>query len=245
MRDGYSTGGSAGEGLGAIQRMSKQSDIYTLESRGTALLARWWIADNGSKSQAESCIGSVNVPKPGQEVCGDSWGAARDGSDRIILIADGLGHGLEAKLASSEAVRQMRENPTLRPRELLLRVHAALRSTRGAAVAVAQIDQERWRLTFAGVGNISARIYAGSTSIQHLVSLNGTAGHQCERIQEFSYPWPKDGLLVLHSDGLASATALEPYPGLASHDPALIAGVLYRDFCRGRDDATVVCVKAA
>jgi hypothetical protein len=94
------------------------------------------------------------------------------------------------------------------------------------------------------VGNIAARIYDGSLSRHNLVSLNGTAGHQCERIQEFNYPWPEDGLLILHSDGLSTSTGLETYPGLAARDPALIAGVLYRDFCRGRDDATVVVVKA-
>ena len=126
-----------------------------------------------------------------------------------------------------------------------MRVHQALRSTRGAAVAVARIDCLRGKLTFAGVGNISARIYAGSESRQNLVSLNGIAGHQCERIQDFSYAWPEDGLLVLHSDGLSTGTGLESYPGLAARDPALIAGLLYRDFCRGRDDATVVVAKAA
>ncbi len=152
---------------------------------------------------------------------------------------------LEARLASTEAVRQLYENPELLPKALLMRVHQALRSTRGAAVAVARIDCVRGKLTFAGVGNISARIYAGSEARQNLVSLNGIAGHQCERIQEFSYVWPEDGLLVLHSDGLSTGTGLESYPGLAARDPALIAGLLYRDFCRGRDDATVVVAKAA
>ena len=126
-----------------------------------------------------------------------------------------------------------------------MRVHQALRSSRGAAVAIARIDRRRGKLTFAGVGNISARIYAGSETRQNLVSLNGTAGHQCDRIQEFNYAWPEDGLLILHSDGLSTGTGLESYPGLAARDPALIAAVLYRDFCRGRDDATVVVAKAA
>ena len=187
----------------------------------------------------------MNVSKPGEDVSGDSWGSAYDGEHLVIIVADGLGHGLEARLASTEAVRQLYENPELSPKALLLRVHQALRSTRGAAVAVARIDSQRGKLTFAGVGNVSARIYAGSESRQNLVSLNGTAGHQCERIQEFSYAWPGDGLLVLHSDGLSTGTGLESYPGLAARDPALIAGVLYRDFFRGRDDATVVVAKAA
>ena len=245
LRDGFRTGSSPGQGLGAIQRMSKQSDIYTLPGKGTVVLARWWPAPNGWKPAAGFRLGAVNVSKPGEDVCGDSWGSVRVDRDLVIVVADGLGHGLEARLASSEAVRQLYQSPELPPKALLTRIHQALRSTRGAAVAVARIDSARGKLTYAGVGNISARIYAGSESRQNLVSLNGTAGHQCDRIQEFSYSWPEDGLLVLHSDGLSTSTGLESYPGLAARDPALIAGVLYRDFCRGRDDATVVIVKAA
>jgi anti-sigma regulatory factor (Ser/Thr protein kinase) len=245
LKDGYSTGSSPGQGLGAIQRMSKQSDIYTLPGKGTVVLARWWRSQNGWKPAAERRVGALNVSKTGEEVCGDSWGCARNDRQLVILVADGLGHGMEAKLASSEAVRQLYENSELPPKALLTRIHQALRSTRGAAVAIAQIDGVRGTLAFVGLGNISARIYAGSAGRQNLVSLNGTAGHQCERIQEFSYPWPEDGLLILHSDGLSTSTGLESYPGLAARDPALIAGVLYRDFCRGHDDATVVVAKAA
>jgi anti-sigma regulatory factor (Ser/Thr protein kinase) len=243
LKDGFSTGSSPGQGLGAIQRLSKQSDIYTIAGKGTVVLARWWLSRDGW--HAAQRIGAVNVSKPGQEVCGDAWGYAQNREGLVIVVADGLGHGMEAKLASTEAVRQLYENPDLPPTALLTRIHQALRSSRGAAVAVASINSERGKLTFAGVGNIAARIYAGSEPRQNLVSMNGTAGHQCHRIQDFNYSWPEDGLLVLHSDGLSTSTGLESYPGLAARDPALIAGLLYRDFSRGRDDATVVVAKAA
>jgi anti-sigma regulatory factor (Ser/Thr protein kinase) len=245
LRDGYSTASSPGQGLGAIQRMSKQSDIYTVPGKGTAVLARWWSRQNGSAPAHAIHLGAVNVAKPGEDVCGDAWGAAWNDRDLTILMADGLGHGLEARLAALEAVRQLRQNPELEPKPLLTRVHQALRSTRGAAVAVARIDPIHGKLIFAGLGNISGRIYAGPEGRHNLVSLNGTAGHQCDRIQEFSYPWPEGGILVLHSDGLTTNTSLDSYPGLTARDPVLISGVLYRDFCRGRDDATVVVAKAA
>jgi anti-sigma regulatory factor (Ser/Thr protein kinase) len=245
LQDGYSTGGGPGQGLGAIQRMSKQSDIYTLAGKGTVVLGRWWLSKYGWKPSSTFRVGAVNVPKPGEDVCGDSWGAAHSDQDLVIIVADGLGHGPDARMASGEAVRQLYENPDLPPKAMLTRVHQALRSTRGAAVAVVRIDGIRGKLTYTGIGNIAARIYAGSEGRQNLVSLNGIAGHQCERIHEFNYVWPEDGVLVLHSDGLSTGTGMESYPGLASRDPVLIAGLLYRDFCRGRDDATVVVAKAA
>src|SRR5580700_4169159 len=95
LQDGYSTGGSPGQGLGAIQRLSKQSDIYTAEGKGTVVLARWWNSRNGW--HAAQLIGALNVSKPGQEVCGDAWGYAQNREGLVIVVADGLGHGMEAK----------------------------------------------------------------------------------------------------------------------------------------------------
>ena len=113
------------------------------------------------------------------------------------------------------------------------------------AVAVARIDRIRKQVKFAGAGNVMAQIYAGARPVQHMVSVNGTAGHQWSRLREFTYPWPEDGMLILFSDGLASGTGLQARAGLALCDPSIIAGVLYRDFARGIDDATVVVAKAA
>jgi anti-sigma regulatory factor (Ser/Thr protein kinase) len=248
LRDGFSTGSSPGQGLGAIRRLSNFSDFYSDSSRGTALLARWSTIPSAAPPHGHNGalhISGVNVSKPGQEVCGDSWGAEQTEHDSIVLLADGLGHGPEAKAASQEAVRMLRLSPDLPPGALVERAHQALRSSRGAAVAVARIDRAKGTVTFAGVGNISAQLYAGAQAGQHLVSVNGTAGHQTQRIREFSYPWPENGMLMMHSDGLSSHTTLQMHPGLALHDPSLIAGVLYRDFGRHNDDATVVVAKAA
>jgi anti-sigma regulatory factor (Ser/Thr protein kinase) len=250
LRDGFSTGGSPGQGLGAIVRLSTSSDFYTNFKNGTAVLARWSATPTAPNALPVSHFsrlqfGAVNVCKPGQEVSGDSWGAEQVGHISVVMVADGLGHGLEAKEASVEAIRTLRLNPHLAAGELIERVHLALRSSRGAAVAVASIDQGRRTVTFSGLGNISAQIYSSAESSQHLVSVHGTAGHRVQKIREFSYPWPNDGILVMHSDGLATGTGLQAHAGLALRDSSLIAGVLYRDFVRGNDDATVVVAKAA
>ena len=51
--------------------------------------------------------------------------------------------------------------------------------------------------------------------------------------------------MILNSDGLLTQWSLSAYPGIAVRDASLIAAVLYRDFNRGRDDATVVVAKTA
>src|SRR5207249_956162 len=44
FRDGYSTAGTAGTGLGAIRRLSSEFDVHTIPGVGTAVLARFWSA---------------------------------------------------------------------------------------------------------------------------------------------------------------------------------------------------------
>ena len=59
----------------------------------------------------------------------------------------------------------------------------------------------------------------------------------------FTYPFTGSPLIILHSDGLTSRWDLATYPGLAGQHPSLLAGVLLRDFRRGRDDASVVAMR--
>ena len=57
----------------------------------------------------------------------------------LVLVADGLGHGLEAAEAAQEAVATFSSDAASRPGEILRYIHDALRKTRGAVAAVAEI----------------------------------------------------------------------------------------------------------
>ena len=243
QRDGHSTTGTAGTGLGAIARMASFSDIYSRPGQGTAVLARFFCPQRPSPAGEPTMqVSGVSVPKKGEEVCGDGWAADVRGPLAVIVVADGLGHGVLAADASREAVKTLRAEADKRPAVILEAAHGALRSTRGAAVGVTSIDSGRGVVTFAGVGNIAGVVVTNGSS-RSVVSLNGIVGHQIRTVREFSYPWADDAVLVLHSDGLTSHWSLDAYPGLAQRHPSLIAGVLYRDFSRRRDDVTVVVAK--
>jgi len=97
---------------------------------------------------------------------------------------------------------------------------------------------------FVGVGNIGAVLASGGEA-RRLASNNGTAGHIAPRIREFTYPFSTKPLVILHSDGLSARWEIDAYPGLAASHPSLVAGVVFRDNRRGRDDVTVVAMRAA
>ena len=242
LRDGYSTTGSPGTGLGAMERLATLFDIHSVPGAGTVLLARLWSKPLSNIRPPSLEVGALSLPKPGEVVCGDRWAVAWFPDRTLILVADGLGHGPGAAEAAMEAVQTFHERAALAPVAIVESIHAALRSTRGAALAVTEIAPSQEAIRFAGVGNISGVVLSSEGSRQ-MVSHNGTAGHSARRIQEFTYPWSSDALLVLYSDGLVSHLHPERYPGLLKHNPDLIAATLYRDYTRGRDDVTVVVAR--
>lgn len=240
LEDGYSTAGGAGTGLGAMRRLSTLFDLYSRQGRGTAILSRVGAAP----ARRGMIVEGVCVAAKGEEQCGDAWDEERRIDGVTILVVDGLGHGPAAAAASATAVAAFREARGQAPARRLEAVHAAMRSTRGGAGAVADVDLRQRQVRFAGIGNIGAVVVDGDAP-RFLMSHNGTLGHTVRRIDEVSAAWPARGLLLMYTDGLATPRELGAYPGLLERHPSLVAGVLWRDLARGRDDVTVVVAKEA
>ena len=239
MSDGHSTSGSLGHGLGAVRRASNHFEVFSQLSRGTAVLSRLWDTARTSVTHSGFSIGGISVPMPGEELCGDAWSSDIGRQRAALILADGLGHGLLASEAAEAAILAFARQPTRQPSAILEDVHLALRPTRGAAVGICAIALDGNALQFAGLGNIAGAVVADNAR-RNFISHNGTAGHTARHMHEFSYPLPPGAVGVMHSDGLGSQWNPADYPGLWTHDASLIAGVLYRDFTRRRDDVTVI-----
>ena len=243
LEDGYSTYGSPGNGLGAVRRLSTVFDLYSAPKLGTCVLAEFW-PQTKTDATASFSHGVVSLAMRGELVSGDGWATRTTADHSFFMVVDGLGHGTFAAEAAREAERVLAHSHSNSASSILRDFHDALKKTRGAAAAIAQISQEKRTLVFAGVGNISATVIDGH-SRRGIASHNGTLGHQLHKVQEFTVPWNNDSLLIMHSDGLGSKWDLNQYPGLASKHPSIIAAMLYRDFQRERDDVTVMAAKNA
>ena len=175
-------------------------------------------------------------------ISGDSWAGRRRGSRATLVVADGLGHGPEAAAAADAAIEMFQREGALGAKDLVERCHLALRSTRGAALAVVEVDAEARSVVFCGAGNISARILSGVED-RSLMSQHGTVGLQIRSIQEHRYALPPHALVVVHSDGILTRWDLKDTPELLSCDPTIVAAHLIRNKLRGRDDASVVVLR--
>jgi len=241
FQDGYSTAGSSGTGLGAVGRLSYHTDVYSVLGKGTAVLSRVR-ATGAPESDSSVMVGGVAVPMRNETVCGDAFAWADDAA-LYLLVVDGLGHGPGAADCASAAVAAFHDAHRATPVELMRDIHAALRATRGAAASVARIDFPRRELRYSGVGNIAGFIWSDGAA-KHLLSHPGIVGHDARNVREITYALPAGALVLLYSDGIGTHWSLSAYDGLLHRDPSLIAGVIYRDQSRGRDDATVVVVRS-
>ncbi|HKQ53887.1 MAG TPA: ATP-binding protein, partial [Pyrinomonadaceae bacterium] len=124
IRDGVSTSGSLGAGLGAIRRLMDEFEVYSTlpvssrlsltprrTSHGTALLARKWLgrAEDDAATARPECeearrFGAWSRPHPGEELSGDAYFIKERGHQIMLAVIDGLGHGQGAKEAADAAV---------------------------------------------------------------------------------------------------------------------------------------------
>lgn len=240
VRDGVSTSSTLGIGLGAVQRLAAATDIYSVPGRGTVIDAV--VCPGGSVADGAD-VGGLSRPMTNEEVCGDSFAVVAQGSRHVAVLADGLGHGPLAAAASQAAVQVLIEGTTDGPAALLAEMGSRLRHTRGAAVAVADVDLDERVLRFAGVGNVAGWILHDERR-QGMPSQPGIVGGRPPRaVRERVFALTPGAVVVLHSDGLTDKWELTSYPGIRARTAPVIAAVLLRDAGVRHDDACVAVLK--
>jgi anti-sigma regulatory factor (Ser/Thr protein kinase) len=236
LRDGHSTSGTLGIGLGAIRRLADFCDVYSVPGHGTALVARFWPAPPPAPVRFAGLV----RPITGETECGDVFGVAETASAVTGVLCDGLGHGPLAAKAATEAVAAVLEDPAAEPAVLVERAHRRIAHTRGGAIGIVQVSGPTVR--FAGLGNIAAVILADGAR-RSMISVPGIAGHQARVIRQFDYTAPSGAALVLHSDGISGRWDAAALPGLNLRDPLVVAAALLAQAGTRRDDAGVLVLK--
>jgi len=245
MTDGYSTAGSLGTGLGAVNRLMDEFEITSRAGAGTHVLCRKWLRVHpGGFRPCPLEFGVATRPHPGFALNGDAFIVRRWGESALAGIIDGLGHGQFAHRAAQAARRYIENHYTQPLSQIFTGVARACYATRGVVMALALFDWGRDRLTFASVGNIEVRVFPRAERFAFPVQ-RGIVGLNAPKTAVTEHPWKPDSLLVLQSDGLRSQWSWEDFPGLPEHPAHVVAQRLLRDLARHQDDATVLVVGKA
>lgn len=245
MNDGVSTGGSLGQGLGAIKRLSNDFQIYSMPSWGTVQYVRMeaLMAADPAKDRFELDFEVIATPHPNEPDCGDSFSVKKTLSGFQILVADGLGHGSHAKDAAALATQAFQGCSDSDPVVILRAIHEATKKSRGlvATVAAADFSEACWNIC--GVGNISTRIYSGLQAKTY-TPYNGILGHNMPRTMNSTMATlEKHQVIIMHSDGLRTRWNLNELLSIMKHSPGIIASSIYKESLRGTDDALILVGK--
>jgi len=244
MQDGMSSSDTLGQGLGAIERLSHASAIYTKTDWGTVVHSKVY-KNEVSNSDRKKIIdlGAVQVCCPGEKVCGDGYAVKKVENGFQFFMGDGLGHGINAHEAAQEAIKAFMECKEKSPAEVLRYIHQSVKKTRGLVATVANLDITDQKWSICGIGNISTSVYTGLTA-KNYTPYNGILGHNIPRTLNDSFQdLEKYQTLIMHSDGLRTRWNLTDLPGILKYDPNVIAAVLYKDNARHNDDMSVFAAK--
>ncbi|NLI98955.1 SpoIIE family protein phosphatase [bacterium] len=244
LRGGVSSSGSLGQGLASVQRFADEFEIHS-NQEGTHVKIRKYLPPEKESEDTSRRDLTVSVSvrtHPESTVCGDGHIIRHDGPKTLLAVIDGLGHGKSAREAAAAAEAYIHANYRKTLEQMPEELHSILRHTRGAVASIARIDEDKEKIDYIGVGNISARLWLPQSSeMVRLVSMSGTLGVSLRTPRLFSYPWKKKSVLIMHSDGIREHWEVTKKE--LSESPTEIAQELIKNYWRKNDDATVLVAK--
>ena len=245
LTDGYSTAGSLGFGLGTVNRLMDDLEVYSQSPHGTRLVSQRWMRPERKNLRLDEIrFGAATRPYRHLPENGDAFVIMQWDRFALAGVIDGLGHGPFAQRAAQTA-RQYLEQHFDQPLDsLFLGVQRACRATRGVVMALARFDLAHHKVTVGSVGNIEVRMF-GSPESFSLIVRRGVIGLNAPNPVLLEHPWLPSCVLVMHSDGLRTHWHWSEFPELADAAPDTIAKRLLQSLGKLEDDATVIVARSA
>lgn len=237
MRDGHSTGGSLGMGLGAARRAADHFSL-TSSPRGTCVVVEKYRRKNPSVMD----FAALTSPRSGMTANGDQHEAyGFDGESMLVALVDGHGSGEPAERSSKLALQVIGRYATL-PLDLMIEsVHQALAAEpdmRGSELILARFVPPV--LSLAGVGNLGAVLRADQEYTYR--PQMGCCGLVLPgRIRVKSFEIMKRFDLFLHTDGVAGAFYNDLPDARCMADE--MARYIFDKHSRRSDDATIAVLR--
>jgi negative regulator of sigma-B (phosphoserine phosphatase) len=180
----------------------------------------------------------------GEERSGDLAVFAGYEGGALAAVIDGLGHGGPAADASAIAADVIRRNRSAPPADLLRRCHDALNKTRGVVMTLAWFDLELLELSWAGVGNVEARLVRGAAGYgarhDSALVLGGVVGYNLPSIRTSTTDLHAGDAVAFATDGIEADYSASLAPGIPAQ--RLAERILARHG-KGTDDALAVVVR--
>lgn len=245
IADGYSTSGSLGIGLGAVNRLMDELEFYSESPTGVRIVCQRWLrSPHAAIFSPRLEFGAATRSFHRQPENGDAFVIRQWDGYALAGVIDGLGHGQFARRASQTARQYIDQHFDQSLDNLFRGVGRVCRVTRGVVMALVRFDFQREKLTVASIGDIETRLIGNSAKFNYIVR-RGVVGYNAPNPVCSDYPWTRESLLIMHSDGIQTHWDWEQFGHLKREAPGIVAQRLLAALGKNEDDATVLVAKNA
>jgi len=244
LADGYSSVGSLGYGLGSINRLMDELEIFSAPKSGTRIVCRKWVRQPAEGFEPRNWdVAAATRAKGGSGANGDAFVIKQAHGHLLAGLIDGLGHGEPAQTAAIAAQNYVLSHDDMPLDKIFAGTDRACAGTRGVVMALAQFHSPL-RMSFSSIGNVDVRARAPGEHLPFVLRRGILAGSR-PHVSVQHYNWNPEWMLVFHTDGLSARWVWDDFPGVASDSAQMVTSRLMRKLATGSDDATVLAVKSA
>ncbi|HTV24529.1 MAG TPA: SpoIIE family protein phosphatase [Polyangiaceae bacterium] len=178
------------------------------------------------------------------EASGDLHLVLPGSPESLVCVMDGLGHGPEAQAASEECAAILKSRFGAPLLDLVHAAHEGLRGTRGVALTLALVDEQRGRLEWVAIGNVEGLVLRQGLprGPMHgaVVQRGGVVGYRLPPLKVSEATLAAGDVLVFATDGIKSgfSTALELTLGVRE-----LADDIASRFDKRSDDSLVLVAR--
>jgi anti-sigma regulatory factor (Ser/Thr protein kinase) len=236
------TGDSLGSGLGAVWRIADEVEFDNRLAEGACVIARKF----ETRATPLCCeVAIMGKPFPGEAISGDDAVFFQSESEFLAAVSDGLGHGPEARQASTRAIEAVARNRRLDLHRLAITLNSELADTRGCAMSIVRFNKEDRVLESVCFGDVHSHLYRLREAhfFASIPFILGDGDLPQPRIRIETATAETGSVLVMFTDGLKSRTTLKGQLDILRQPAVAIAQYLVENHSRVDDDALVLVAR--
>jgi len=238
FKDGYSTYGSLGLGLGAARRSVDEMLFNKNDNSGLSITLRTYLPI----PEEEIDIGAISFSATNESYNGDAYVIKEYSGENILIgVFDGAGTGQKAAISSTIASEAIKRNYKLPLDELVILADKLIKQSlceRTVEMCLLRLTPDT--LECAAIGNVS--VFSRTEPKITFPIQNGSAGMVLPNpVHVTTHPRPKTFFFALHSDGINNRN-IEDFINV-THSSHYIAQNIFDNLAINHDDATLVVIK--
>jgi anti-sigma regulatory factor (Ser/Thr protein kinase) len=237
-----STSGSLGAGLAGVCRIADEVAFDNRIDEGLCIIARKFEKSAVSRSVEVAVMGR---PYPGEAISGDDAVFFDSESTFIAGVADGMGHGPDARKASNRAIEGLSTKLERNLEEIVIALNQEVSGTHGCAMGIIRFDKKTGEAECVSLGDVHSHLYylkeAHFFTPTPLVLAAGQFQKQRVRVEKVAVQ--PGSVLIMFTDGLKSRTTLKGQLDVLRQQPIVIAEHLLENDARPDDDALVLVAR--